>query len=197
MPYDGDDRDRGDDNGDDWKKPRRETITHRHPSLPFIEITQTRYAEERTAEDDRCETWGFEILGPMEAEGYPLAYDGVAHTRGDHTEAEMTADMTYRAEKHMLDDRGPFFVLRIYFETGEYRQEIDAVMRKHGQSPLWRRAEAAVMRRVGVERGAIRLRYRLRGRGRTFNVSAHYAVTVCSAPKTGSSLDAEAGMDVD
>jgi hypothetical protein len=59
--------------------------------------------------------------------------------------------------------RGPFFVLRIYFETGEYRQEIDAVMRKHGQSPLWRRAEAAVTRRLGVERSAIRLRYRLRG----------------------------------
>ena len=163
MPYDGDDRDWGDDNGDDWEEPRRETITHGHPSLPFIEINQTRYAGERTAEDDRFETWGFEILGPREAEGYPLAYDGVAHTRGDHTEAEMIADMAYRAEKHMLDDRGPFFVLRVYFETGEYRQEIDAVMRKHGQSPLWRRAEAAVTRRLGVERSAIRLRYRLRG----------------------------------
>jgi hypothetical protein len=93
MPYDGDDRDWGDDHGDDWKKPPRETITHWHPSLPFVEITQTRYPEERTAEDDRFETWGFEILGPKEAEGYPLAYDGVAYTRGDHTEAEMTADM--------------------------------------------------------------------------------------------------------
>ena len=67
MPYDGDDRDWGDDNGDDWEEPPRETITHRHPSLPFIEITQTRYPEERTAEDDRFETWGFEILGPREA----------------------------------------------------------------------------------------------------------------------------------
>ena len=98
MPYDGDDRDWGDDHGDDWKKPPRETITHWHPSLPFVEITQTRYPEERTAEDDRFETWGFEILGPKEAEGYPLASDGVAHTRGDHTEAEMIADMAYRAD---------------------------------------------------------------------------------------------------
>jgi hypothetical protein len=56
----------------------------------------------------------------------------VAYTRGDHTEAEMIADMAYRAEKHMLDDRGPFFVLRIYFETGEYRQEIDAVIGSTG-----------------------------------------------------------------
>jgi hypothetical protein len=55
MPYDGDDRDWGDDNGDDWEEPR-ETIAHRHPSLPFIEITQTRYAGERTTEDDRFET---------------------------------------------------------------------------------------------------------------------------------------------
>lgn len=54
-------------------------------------------------------------------------------------------------------------MLRIYFETGEYRQEIDAVMRKHGQWPLWRRAEAAVTRRLGVQRSAIRMRYRLRG----------------------------------
>jgi hypothetical protein len=53
-------------------------------------------------------------------------------------------------------------VLRIYFATGEYRQEIDALMQKHGQSPLWRRAEAAVTRRLGVQRSAIRLRYRLR-----------------------------------
>jgi hypothetical protein len=34
------------------------------------------------------------------------------------TEAEMIADMANRAEKHMLDDGGPFFVLRIYLETG-------------------------------------------------------------------------------
>jgi hypothetical protein len=45
----------------------------------------------------------------------------------DHTEAEMIADMAYRAEKHMLDDRGPLFVLRIYFATGEYRHEIHAM----------------------------------------------------------------------
>ena len=83
--------------------------------------------------------------------------------RGERTEAEMIAAMSYRAEKHLLDDRGPFFVLRIYLENGEYRKEIDAVMRKHGQSPLLRRAEAAVARRLGLERCAIRMRYRLRG----------------------------------
>ena len=80
----------------------------------------------------------------------------------------MIADMAYRAETHMLDDRGPFFVLRIYLETGEYRQEIDAVMRKHGQSPLWRRAEATVARRLGVQRSAIRMRYWLRGERPSF-----------------------------
>ena len=37
------------------------------------------------------------------------------------------------------------------------------MMRKHGQWPLWRRAEAAVTRRLGVQRSAIRMRYRLRG----------------------------------
>ena len=167
MPYDGDDGDWVDDGGDDWEPPH-ETITHRHPSLPFIQITQTRYAGERTREDDRFEDWGFEILGPREAEGYPIAYDGVAYMRGDSTEAEMIADMAARAEKHLLDDRGPFFVLRIYFETGEYREELDAVMRKHGQSPLWRRTEAAVARRIGVQRSAIRLRYRLRGETPSF-----------------------------
>ena len=57
-----------------------------------------------------------------EAEGYLLAYDGAAYTRGDHTEAEMIADMAYRAEKHMLDDRGPFFVLRIYLGGCEFRR---------------------------------------------------------------------------
>jgi hypothetical protein len=46
MPYDADDRDRGDDDGDDWEPPR-ETITHGHPSLQVIEITQTRYAGNR------------------------------------------------------------------------------------------------------------------------------------------------------
>jgi hypothetical protein len=35
-------------------------------------------------------------------------------------------DMAYRAEKHMLDDRGPF-LLRIYSATGEYRYEIHAM----------------------------------------------------------------------
>jgi hypothetical protein len=34
--------------------------------------------------------------------------------------------MAYRAEKHMLDDRGPF-LLRIYSATGEYRYEIHAM----------------------------------------------------------------------
>jgi hypothetical protein len=65
-------------------------------------------------------------------------------------------------------DRGPFFVLRIYFETGEYRKEIDAVIKKHGQSPLWRRAEAAVARLLGLQRSAIRMRYRLRGETASF-----------------------------
>jgi hypothetical protein len=160
MPFD--DRD-----GDGWEadggEPERETITHHHPSLSFIQITQERYAGERTAEDDRFESWGFEIRGPKEPEGYPVAYNGVAYMRGDHTEEDMVADMAYRAEKHLLDDRGPFFVLRIYLATGPYRKEIDAVMRKHGQSPLWRRAEAAIARRLGLERSAIRMRYRLRG----------------------------------
>jgi hypothetical protein len=83
--------------------------------------------------------------------------------RGDNTEAQMIADMAYRAEKHLLDDRGPFFVLRMYFQTGQYRKEIDAVIEKHGQSPLWRRGEAAVARRLGLQRRAIRMRYRRRG----------------------------------
>jgi hypothetical protein len=75
----------------------------------------------------------------------------------------MIANLSARAEQHLLDDRGPFFVLRIYFETGQYRREIDAVIRKHGQSPFWRRTEAAIARRLGIERNAIRMRYRLRG----------------------------------
>jgi hypothetical protein len=83
--------------------------------------------------------------------------------RGDATEQEMITDLSERAERHFLDERGPFFVLRSYLETGEYRTEIDAVMKKHGQSPFWRRAEAVVTRRLGVERSAIKMRYRLRG----------------------------------
>jgi hypothetical protein len=160
MPFDG-------GNGDDWDgdrdEPEHETVTHRHPLIPFIAITQDRYAGERTAEDDRFEHWSFEIRGPKEPDGYPVAYDGVAYMRGDRSEAEMIEDMCRRSEKHFLDDRGPFFVLRIYLENGQYRNEIDTVMRKHGQSPLWRRAEAAITRRLGVQRSAIRLRYRLRG----------------------------------
>jgi hypothetical protein len=42
------------------------------------------------------------------------------------------------------------FVLRTYLKIGEYCKEIDAVMKK--QSPLLRRAEAAVTRRFGLER---------------------------------------------
>lgn len=163
MPYDGDERYWDDDGGGDWEEPLREAIMHRHPSLPFVEITQDRYVGARTAEDARFEDWSFEILGPKGPEGYPVAYDCVAYMRGERTEAEMIASMAYRAEKHLLDDRGPFWVLRIYLETGQYRKEIDAVMRKHGQSPLLRRAEAAVARRLGLERCAIRMRYRLRG----------------------------------
>ena len=75
----------------------------------------------------------------------------------------MITDLSERAERHLLDDRGPFFVLRTYLETGQHRKEIDAVMKKHGQSPLWRRAEAAVTRRLGLERSAIRMRYRHAG----------------------------------
>jgi hypothetical protein len=162
-----------DDDGDGAESwvgwgPPRETITHCHPSLPFVHITQERYEGERTAEDDRFEMWGFEIFGPKQPEGYPVAYDCTAYMRGDHSEDEMLAAMAYRAERHLLDDRGPFFVLRIYLETGEYRNELDAVMRKHGQSPLWRRTEAAIVRRIGFERSAIRMRYRLRGQRPNF-----------------------------
>jgi len=159
MPFDSSDDD------DQWGvgEPERETITHRHPTLPFIQITQKRYAGERAAEDDRFEDWGFIIRGPREPAGYPVAYDGVAYMRGDRSETDMLEDMCRRAEKHFLDDRGPFFVLRIYLETGQYRNEIDAVMRKHGQSPFWRRIEAAIARRLRVQRSAIRMRYRLRG----------------------------------
>lgn len=140
-------------------EPARETIKHTHPTLPFVEITQERYAGERTAEDDRFEDWGFLISGP---EG-ELAYDGVAYMRDDRTEQEMIANIVARAEKWLLDDRGPFFVLWSYFATGQYHHEINAVMRKHGQSPAWRRAEAKLARGLGIERSVIRLRYRMRG----------------------------------
>jgi hypothetical protein len=148
------------DDHDQWGvgEPERETITHQHPTLPFIQITQERYAGERTAEDDRFEDWGFIIRGPK-----AVAYDGGAYMRDDRSETDMIEDMCRRAEKHFLDDRGPFFVLRIYLENGQYRNEIDAVMRKHGQAPFWRRIEAAIARRLRVQRSAIRMRYRLRG----------------------------------
>jgi hypothetical protein len=99
----------------------------------------------------------------FEGLGLEPRYDNVAYARGDTTEQEMIADLSARAERHLLDERGPFFVLRIYLETGQYRNELDAVMRKHGQSSFWRRAEAAIARRLGIERSAIRMRYRLRG----------------------------------
>jgi hypothetical protein len=125
----------------DWDRirdePARETIKHAHPTLPFVEITEERSAGERTADDGRFEDWGFLISGP-EGES---AYDSVAYMRDDRTEQEMIADLAARAEKWLLDERGPFFVLWTYFATGQYRHEIDAVMRKHGQSPAWRRAE--------------------------------------------------------
>ena len=100
------------------------------------------------------------MLGPRGECGY----DNVAYARGDATEQEMIVDLSARAERHLLDDRRPFFVLRIYLETGQHRNELDAVMRKHGQSPFWRRAEAAIARRLGIKRSAIRMRYRLRGK---------------------------------
>ena len=46
MPYDGDDR-----NWDDDWEPPRETITHYHPSLPFIDIEQIRYADARPGDE--------------------------------------------------------------------------------------------------------------------------------------------------
>jgi hypothetical protein len=63
-----------------------------------------------------------------------IFYDNVAYTRGDATEQEMIPDLSDRAERSLLDERGPFFILRIYFETGQCRKEFDAVMTKHGQS---------------------------------------------------------------
>ena len=70
------------------------------------------------------------------------------------------ADIAARAERHLLNDDGPFFVLRAYLETGEYNAEIDAVMRKYGQYPRLRRLEAAIARKIGLERRIIRLRRR-------------------------------------
>ncbi len=121
----------------DWDRiddePARETIKRAHPTVPFVEITQERYAGERTADDDRFEDWGFLIWGPAGE----TAYDATAYMRDDRTEQEMIADIAARAEKWLLDDGGPFFVLWSYFPTGQYRQEIDAVMLRHGQSPAW------------------------------------------------------------
>jgi hypothetical protein len=153
MPYDGADKDRDDDDRYGWEPPR-ETMTHDHPSLPFIAIEQSRYAD-AAAGDERFEEWRFCIWGPGGETTYPAA----CYYRGDATEHEMLATLADQAEKFFLHERGSFFVLRIYLETGQYRREIDAVMRKHGQWPLWRRAEAAVTRRLGVQRSAIRMRY--------------------------------------
>jgi hypothetical protein len=155
-----------------WRAARREwareTITHRHPSLPFILITQERYAAGRGGGDNLFEDWSFEIRGPKEPDGYPVAYDGVAYMRAGRSEAQMIENMCCRAEKHFLDDRGPFFVLRIYLETGQYRKQMDALMTKYGQSPLWRRAEAAIARSLGLQRSAIRMRYRPRDEKESF-----------------------------
>ena len=153
MPYDGSEN--------DWREggePPRETIVHAHPSLPFIEIRQTRYVEALPGEE-KFENWEFIIRGPDGA----VARDNVIYRRGDATEPEMIASLAARAERHLLDDRGPVFVLRAYLETGQFRREIDAVIRKHGQSPLGRRIVAVVTRHLGLERDAIRMRYRLRG----------------------------------
>jgi hypothetical protein len=46
----------------------------------------------------------------------------------------MIDDIAVRAEKHLLDDRGPFFVLRCYLEPSEYRKEIDAVCASMGKA---------------------------------------------------------------
>jgi|GEM_PF-6821151 len=151
-PYDGDGRD-----WDDGERPT-ETITHRHPSLPVIEIGQTHYLDAGPG-DEKFEEWSFCIWGP----GGETAYTNATWHRGDATAQGMIDKLSDRAERFLLDEHGSFFVLRIYLESGEYRNEIDAVMRKHGQSPLWRRAEAAVARSLGVERSAIRMRYRMRG----------------------------------
>jgi hypothetical protein len=156
MPFDGGENpDWWDGDGDE---PPRETITHIHPTLPFIKIDQTRYINASPA-DQKFEEWTFCVWGYDGAMGD----DNTLYHRGDATEQEMIGTLSERAERNLLDERGPFFVLRSYLGTGEYRKEIDAVMKKNGQSPFWRRAEAAVTRRLGVERSAVRMRYRLRG----------------------------------
>jgi len=43
---------------------------------------------------------------------------------------EMIADLSERAERHLLDDRGPFFVLRAYLKTGtEYDRFLDNILK--------------------------------------------------------------------
>ena len=146
----------------EYDEPERETIKHRHPTLPFVEITQERYVE-REPGDDEFEDWGFLIRGPKEPAGHSVAYDGVAYRRGDSTEAGILAFLLDRAERHFVEERGPFFVLMIYFETGEYRKAIDDVLRKHGYWPRWMRFETWTARKLHRERELIRWRYRRRG----------------------------------
>jgi hypothetical protein len=155
MPSDGQDNDDTDDFG---FFPERDTITHRHPTLPFVEITQSRYANAEPG-DEKFEFWEFYVKGPAGT----CTYDNAQYTRGNATEQGMLKFMADKAEKHLLEERGPFFVLRMYLESGEYRREIDAMIRRHGQSPLWRRAEANVTERLGLWRSAARMRCRLRG----------------------------------
>ena len=154
MPYDGEEDYWGDE-PEQWE-PLSETITHLHPTLPFIKISQTRYVGAEPG-DEPFEDWGFMIYGPDRT----VAYDSVAYSRGESSEAEMLAFVGSQAEKHLIDDRGPFFVFRMYLESGEFREKLDAVMRKHGQWPLWRRAEAAVTWRFGLHRHAIHWREQL------------------------------------
>jgi hypothetical protein len=147
----------------DYDESDRLKITYRHPLLPFVEIARHCYAAAEPV-DEKWEEWEFLIWGPDGEVGY----DSTSYLRWNCGEQEMLAKMATRAEKHLLDDRGPFFVLRIYFETGDYREEIDAVMRKHGQNPRFRRTEAYIARVLGLERQAIRIRYRLRGEKPSF-----------------------------
>jgi hypothetical protein len=51
-----------DDEQDWYDEPPREKITHRHPTLPFVEITQERYRDAEPG-DERLEHWQFLILG--------------------------------------------------------------------------------------------------------------------------------------
>jgi hypothetical protein len=141
------------------QEPLSETITHQHPTLPFIEIHQSRYIDHEPG-DERWEKWSFVIFGPTGSEA--VAYDGAAYIRMDLTEVKMIAFMADKAERCLLHEGGPFFVLRMYLESGAYRKPINAVMRKHGRSPLWRRLEAEIGRRLGIEIEVIALRSRLR-----------------------------------